>query len=248
MLRRLYHVAGLFSMAVVLAGGGVAGYLWFAGRLDASRLKQLAAILSAAPADAAAAPAADAAAAQAADGVAAPAATEAGDGAGHDDEPGARTEEAIRAARVREQLRRAVLERASQDVAARQALLDQALAHLVDLQERFEREKTEWLKQKESLGTAARDEGFRRELEYVSKLPARQAKEHVVRAWASDPADVVRLFMAMPPATGKRILAELKTPQELGIMHELLEQIRLADVDRFAAESRTTPGKQPEEP
>ena len=134
-------------------------------------------------------------------------------------------------------MRSATLDRAADDAAARQALLDQALAHLVGLQERFQTEKAEWVRQKETLAADARDRGFQKELDYVKSLTSKQAKEHVVRTWRKNKADVVRLFMAIPTRKGKDIMGQLKTPTEMDLLHELLEQLRLQDVDGLAAES-----------
>ena len=68
------------------------------------------------------------------------------------------------------------------------------------------------------------------------------AKEHIVRTWEKNKADVVRLFMAIPSRKGKRIMAELKSPKELELLHELLEQLRFQETDSLASESRRKPG------
>ncbi len=228
MLSKLYNLIAIPSIALLLAASGFLGYLGYSGKLDGQRLEQIASVLRGEMDE----DAANAAEKDGGDG-SADAAQTAG---------GAQSAEAIREARRQSQLRRAVLERAAADAAARKALVDQSLAHLVTLQERFETQKKEWVQQKEALAAEARDRGFKKELEYVEKLPPKLAKEHVLRSWEKHKADAVRLFMAMQPRTGQRILEELKSPKELEVLHELLEQLRLADVDKLAAESRKKPG------
>ena len=68
-----------------------------------------------------------------------------------------------------------------------------------------------------------RDEGFEKELKLVSKLPAKQAKAHVMQKFAESPADAVRLLNTLPESSVKRILGQMKTPEELQIMHELVK-------------------------
>jgi hypothetical protein len=226
MLSKLYNLVAIPSIALLLAGSGFLGYLGYSGKLTGERLEEIAAVLRAGK-----------------DDKAADAADDGADASGNAAQTGggAQSADAIREARRQSQLRRAVLERAASDASARKALVDQSLQHLVTLQERFEIQKAEWVRQKAALAAEARDRGFKKELEYLEKLPPKQAKEHVLRSWEKHKADAVRLFMAMAPRTGQRILEELKSPKELEVLHELLEQLRLADVDQFAAESRKNP-------
>lgn len=229
MISKLSNLLGVLSLATLLALGGFAGYLFGTGRLNSVRLERMAAVLrgeydspSDAPASQPVAHAASQPVEQAEDAGAA---------------------EQIRSQRLRDQLRQATLERAASDVAARQALLNQALQQLITAQETFEKDKQTWVAQRKKLTEGLKDEGFQRELAYVAKLAPKQAKEHVLRTWNKQKADAVRLFLALDPAKGQRILEQFKTAEELQTMHELLEQLRLADVDRFAQGSRKTAGE-----
>jgi hypothetical protein len=139
--------------------------------------------------------------------------------------------EEIRQQRRDEQLRRALSERAYRDLIAQRELLDRALQELVISEERFEAQKTAWQTALEQRRGAARDAGFDKELQYVAKLPPKQAKEHLVLKWKKHPADAVRLLAALPTSTGKRVLEQLKTPDEIQIMHELLEQLGQESID-----------------
>lgn len=226
MIHRLYQLAAIAGIAVLLALGGFAGYLTATGRLTIERMERVAAVLRGADEKAAL----DALGAVA-DAAATQPAVEPGRG------PSAAE---LRRVRLEEHMQRATLERAAADLQARQALLNQSMQHLIQLQEEFGKEKAAWLAQKKKLTDVAHDDGFQRELAYVAKLQPKYAKEHVIRTWQKQKADAVRLFMALEPAKGQRILEQLKTPEEMQIMHELLEQLRAADVDHYVTGSGRT--------
>lgn len=226
MMGKLFNLLAVFAVATLLASGGFVGYLFGAGRLNPARVETIAAVLRG-----------ELDHPQAAEQ---PASRPATQPAAAPPERTTRSAEEIRQARVRDQLRRATLERAASDLAARQALLDQTLQTLITMQEEFEKHKTEWAEQRKKMAAAAQDEGFQRELEYVAKLTPKLAKEHIVRTWRKHKADAVRLLMALEPGKGKSILEQMKSPDEVGIMHELLEQLRLQDAQGQAAESGTT--------
>ena len=95
---------------------------------------------------------------------------------------------------------------------------------------------------REKLQEEALDEGFKRELEYVGKLSPKQAKEHITRTWKKHPIDAVRLFMKLNTSKGKAVLEQFRTPEEIEIMHELLEQIRFQDMKKDALASGKTTG------
>lgn len=228
-MHRLYQLVAVAGIAVLLALGAFAGYLAATGRLTIERLERVAAVLRGEDENAAH-DALSAVADAHASATTQPAA-----------EPGRGPSAAeLRRARLAEHMQRATLERAAADLQARQALLNQSMQHLIQLQEQFGTEKTAWLAQKKKLTDVANDGGFQRELAYVTKLQPKYAKEHVVRTWQKQKADAVRLFMALEPSKGQRILEQLKTPEELQIMHELLEQLRAADVDNYVTGSGRT--------
>ncbi|MCG3126160.1 MAG: hypothetical protein CHACPFDD_00990 [Phycisphaerae bacterium] len=226
MLSKVYHISAIGSIAVTIGVLGFAGYLFGVGRLNGERIEQIAAVLR-------------------------------GEGGGSAtsqpasqpvltveqvDEQRAQAVDELRKARRDEQIRRAVLERAAQEVNARQALLDRSLHQLVTLGEQFERDRASWREQQSKLAAKSQEGGFVKELEYVNALDPKQAKEHIVRAWRKSKADVVRLFMALETDKGTSILRQLKDGPELEILHELLEQLRIQDVDKFAAQTRTETG------
>lgn len=212
MLGKLYNLVAPLAVATVLTVGSFAGYLFASGRLTAARLERLAQVLRGeldapppgpAPTSAPADPA--------------PAAS-----------PRVRAAEEVRAARRRDHLESLRLERAKADLEAQRQLLNQALQQVVTEQERLAQQKAEFAEQqKPKPAPTGPDEGFEKELEYVSGLNPRQAKEHVLRVWRKHPADAVRLFAALDVGRGKRILEQFKTPEELQIVSDLLERVRL---------------------
>jgi hypothetical protein len=229
-LAKLYNGLAILAIATTLAVGAFVGLLFGSERLTGQRIETIAAVLRGEYDDAAA----DAATTQPAEhgGAARPS--------------GTRSAEQVRQALVGEQLRRAALERAARDVAARQELLDHAMQYLLTSQEQLEQDQAAWREKKRKETEALRDAGFQQELRLVSKLSPKLAKEHVVRSWQKHKADAVRLLQALSESKGQRILEQFKTPEEIDIMHQLLEQLRLQGTDEFAAGSGTTSGDAPD--
>ena len=215
MLGKLYHTLAIISIAILLAGSALVGLLYGTGKLTPERVETIAQVLRGELDETAE--------------------TEGGESV--TEGPGAEqtatadsTEDAGQQQRD-EQLRRALGERAYRDLVAQRNLLDQALQHLITEEERFEENKAAWTAEQERRRGRAGDEGFEKECRIVSKLPAKLAKEHVLLKWKKSPADVVRLFNALPESTGKRILEQMKTPAEIQVMHELLELLSKEELD-----------------
>lgn len=227
-MTKLYHLLAIVSIPLLLAGSGLVAYLAYAGRLSGPTLAAAAeALRGVGPKPAAAAqPLAPqpAAADPAVAGAARPSA------------------ESLNTARRAERLQRAVLERAASDVAARQALLDQSLQSLLKLQESVSQQQKSLTAARERQSADGRNDGFAREVEYVAKLSPKLAKEHVLRTFRSAKADAVRLFMALQPAQGQRILEQFRTPEEIDVMHDLLEQIRIQEAPSTPASGTTEDG------
>jgi hypothetical protein len=224
---KLFNAISALALATLLAGGGFVGYLFGTGRLNAHRLEAVAGVLRGefdnGP--------------RAADAVANITPTSA-----PAQEPPVSTEEELRSARQRQRLELLATERAVRDLEAQRRLLDQVLQHVVQEQERLAIEKKEFAQQREKVKATARDEGFQKELDLVSGLQPRQAKEHILRLWQKRPADAVRLLSAMDDTRAKRILEQFKTPDELQTQTDLLEQIRLQGTEGHANASGMTNG------
>lgn len=235
MLSKIYNAVAVLAIAHLLALGGLVGYLVSAGRLSPERVEQIAELLRSEPGAEAAADSENA------DG---------GDGAASADDAVAQADEAdvgaiattgaapapaeqFEAQRRAAQLRSLALQRAERDLVAQRELLEQLLRDQIERQEQFDRAVANWKQQKARLRDEARDAGFERELEYFSKLPPKQAKEILVRKWQASPADAVRLLNAVKTSVGQSILETMKSPEELQVMFELLEQLGKQDIDRF---------------
>jgi hypothetical protein len=225
-LGKLYNLLAIVAIASMLAVGGFAAFLFGSGRLNADRAETIAAVLRG-ELDERAAEVSSTQPAQDDEAEASEAAPSA---------------EEVHKALVGNKLRRAALERAARDVAARQELLDHALQDLLTRQENLEQERVALNERRQKELEALRDQGFQDELRVVGKLSPRQAKEHLVRAWKKHPADAVRLLRALDVSKSQRILEQLKTPEETEIMHELLEQLRLQEANELADRSGRTAG------
>ena len=214
MFAKLYHTVAIVATAIVLAGGGLVGVMYGTGKLTAERIEALAAVLRQDPNQPV----------EATDTVA--------------DESVAPSTRAASAEELRQQqqdaqLRRVLDERAANDRIAQRRLLDQALHHLVLAEERLERDKAQWDEELKRRRGAARDAGFSKELSLIADLPPKTAKDHLIRKWKESPADAVRLLNALPKSTSKRILGQMKSPEELQITHELLERLSQDDPAQF---------------
>ncbi len=212
MFGKLYKLLAAIALAIVLAAGGFAGYLFGTGKLSGARVDTIAAVLRGEldqPRDAE--PTTDLEAEMDQLRTA----------------PRASTAEEVEALRKREHLESLRLERAERDLEAQRRLLDQVLQTIVAEQEQLAEKEQRFAAQREERLAAVQDEGFQKELEYVTGLNPRQAKEYVTSVWKKQPADVVRLFQEIDTGRGRRILEQFKTPEELQIMTDLLERIRL---------------------
>jgi flagellar motility protein MotE (MotC chaperone) len=225
MLARLYHALAIVSIATLFALNGLLVYLSASGRLGGGRAQAIAALLRGEPVQTG--------------GVSEPPVPKSGDEGAVSGGP---TLAEARTARQRAVFNDQVLDRAKQDVLARQRLLDQALQNLLDEQEKSKHQiETAKDQEKRNEQAAAGEEvGFKREVEIVAGLSPNQAKEHVVRLWKKAPADAVRLVMNLDSSRAKKILAQMKTPDELEVMSQLLEQLREQDPESYAKESGTT--------
>jgi hypothetical protein len=224
LLRRIYGILAFVSLAALLAAGGLAGYLLGTGKLSAVRAERIAAVLRGEL-----------------DTLPAASSQPASQPASAPVVQRARSADEIRQQRREDRMQRAVLERSRRDVAAQRDLLNQTLQDVIARADRLDRERKQWLSDRERLSSVSRDEGFEREVKIVSKLSPAIAKDHLLTTWNKEKADAVRLFTALNESAGKRILEQMKSPEERRIMSELLEQVRNQG-ESFAPRSGTTPG------
>jgi hypothetical protein len=217
----MFNLASTLALAALLAGGGFVGYLYATGKLNAQRVELMAGVLRG-EFDEQTAEEDDSAVV----------------GEPEAEEVRASSADEVRALRERQHLERLEIERALADLEAQRRLMSYAMHEVVTEQESLEDEQAAFMERREQILTAAEDQGFQKELEYIESLQPRQAKEHIVRVWKRSKADAVRVFIALDPSRGRRILEQLKTPEELEIMTDLLERIRLQGMEDF----KTRPG------
>lgn len=235
MLTKLIHSTGLVSTATLIAMASFMGYLLTSGRLDAPRAQAIAAVLrgehpyppTTQPAAPATQPAAD---------------------ASHEPPTIAEPTEVRRRQELMESLR---LERARADLEARQRILDQLMLDVVAGQEKLERmnaERAQDAARKTAAakdGGGASDDGFQKELQLFSQMKPALAKEHLVRVWATHKEDAIRLVVNLDDGRSKRLFEQFKTPDEMKMMSELLEQIRTQGIEGLAEPSGTTAADSP---
>lgn len=231
MVSKLLTAIAIVSVATVLSVGGFTGFLVGSGRLNGPRVDLIASVLRGEldhwQPDAESATSQPAAASQPATEPVPAERGEMSDAKGHT------TLEMLR------------LDRERSDVDARRRLLDQVLKDVVVREEQLEKKQKDLTELKEKSTAAANDEGFQKELDYVSSLKPALAKEHLVRVWKQSKADAVRLMVNIDEGRGKRVLEQFKTPEEFQIMTDLLEQIRNQGVTAYAGKSGTTNGQSP---
>lgn len=225
MFGKVYSLLGFLGVALLLGGGGLMGYLFFTGALSSERIGRVMAILRGEPL----APASQPAATQ-------PAASQ------PELLSGERPADRIKRQRREDRIERALLEQSKADVAAQRELLESALHDLIVRGDRFDGEKKRWESAQKIADKKERDEGFDQYMAFFKKLPAVQQKEELVATWKKDHADGLRIMNTLTPTEGKRILELMKTPEEAGIRHDLLEQIRNQAVESFAPKSGKTSG------
>ncbi len=229
-MTKAYSLLSVIAIGTLLALAGLGGYLFGTGQLTPDRVDQLAGVMRGEydpePEDP------DAPTTQPADGMA-------------DGGPSGTSAAEVRGQRLQVHMKSLRLRRAKQDIATRQRLLDHALQTLIRETEQLGAEQRDWEQRRNKLAAKSRDEGFERELALVIALPSKQAKDHIVQTWKKHPADAVRLLNAMTVQQSKKVLEQMKTPEEMRVLHDLLEQIRLQTQERSAASGKTAGASTP---
>ena len=226
---KLFNLFGVLSIATLLAGGGFSAYLFATDRLNPERLEFIAAVIrgDALPTDVSE----DAAATN----------EPAEDPDANAGQPTRQAAEEAQARRRRERLEGLEIERAAEDLRAQERVLDQVMAQVVQEQEALAKTLSEFEDRQRKVKSARQDEGFAKELSLVSGMKPAQAKEHLITTWERHPADAIRLMNELDSRQAKRILDQMRTPEELQIMSDLLEQIR---IDGTKTEPKASPTRQ----
>src|SRR5690606_25577730 len=83
----------------------------------------------------------------------------------------------------------------------------------------------------------AADEGFQDSLALYQSMQARQVKQVFA---GLDDATVIRYLTAMEPRQAAKIVKEFKSPQEVGRIQNLMEQMRHADDSAAPAQAQVS--------
>jgi hypothetical protein len=228
MISKLFNTAAVVSLATLIAGGGFAGYLFATGKLDAQRLELIADVIRG-KLDAPPGPPSNGE----------PSSADAAGGPEAAEQPTRPSAEEAQARRQREDMASLRLERAQADLLAQRRMLEQVVQHVVHEQEKLATDRKAFELEKKERDEALVDVGFERELELLSGLKSSQAKEHIIESWKTRKADAVRLMMKLEPRKARRILDQMRSPEEQQIMSDLLEEIRLQGTEDDAGPSGT---------
>ena len=138
--------------------------------------------------------------------------------------------EQIRRKKDADEIARTELERRKREIQNGWDLLERQQLALLKTQEAFEEEKKRHREALERRAEEAGDEGLKKELEILSGLKAKDAKELLK---LKDDADVVRIMLEMEPRKPRKIVGECKKNEERLWIGRILEKLH----DRDAAQA-----------
>jgi hypothetical protein len=130
--------------------------------------------------------------------------------------------ERIRRSTDTEQIARTDLDRRVREIQDGWAMLERQQIALVQARESFEAQKKEYEEVLARRAAAAGDDGLKRELEILSGVKAKEAKELLKQ---KKEADVVRILMTMEERKARKIVSECKTDEERSWIGRILEKL-----------------------
>lgn len=188
-MKRLFHVIALMSVLNLAALSGLVAYGWNQGWLQRERVHEALAVLRGETQDA-------------------ELIVDQNDQA---DEPLRPTDEQIRRNEELEEKHRIELERREREVKNLWSLLETRELEFLRAKEEFEADKERFKSQREQLAEQDGDSGLQAELETLSGVDAKTAKELLK---LRDEADVARILMAMDGRKRNKIVKQCKTSEE----------------------------------
>ena len=237
-MSKLYNMLATLAIAQLLALVGIVGYLGATGGFSGGRVEQITRILRGEEFVAASSASQPTSAPTSSNVASMPVS-----GMSVDDDEVTTAADRV-AARAREsRLAGLRVQRALQELGAREELLRHAQQSLIDDQEKFESDQKRWNEQRAKLAQQSQDEGFKSELRSVTDMTPQLAKEHLIRTWKKSEVDAVRLLNALPPAKKKKLLEQFKGQEEFDLMHQMLEQVRLQEPEARAAKAGMPAGE-----
>jgi hypothetical protein len=220
-MKRLFTWLSVVALAQMLAVGGGLGYLWGTGRLDAEQVEHIAAILRGETDDAEPAP------------TTAPVTQPA------DESYFQAIADQNRQIREQEEIFRRQLERQIIEAAQTNALLDQVRIELMRESEALKQERDDFEAQLAASAERANTEGFQKDLELLSSLPAKLAKTQLMKR---SEVEAARIIGAMPKRKATKVLEACQSAQEKEWVDKILQRINRSkepESETLAEQTRT---------
>ncbi len=204
MLTRLFHVAAIVAIVNLLALAGMAGYAYAQGWLAKDRVTEAVAVLK-------------------------------GDAGADDDAAGGEVAQAelpkksIERIERNEQLaERQVIElgRREREISDAAKLLETQVLSFLREKEQFQAAQDRWEQEQEARAQEADNSGLQKELEILSGLKAKDAKELLRQ---KNEEDVVRILMQLDERQARKIVSACKSKEDRLWIGQILEKLHESD-------------------
>lgn len=209
MVKRLYQAISLTAVLNLAALAGLTAYAWKQGWLERERVRGAVDILKGQV----------------------PEATEAVERVSNEPATADQARERIRRNEEEEEKYRIQLAQRETEIKRNFELLELERLNLVREKEAVEEEERTYLAQRERLAREQGDSGLQKELEVLSGIRPKGAKELLK---LKDDADVVRIMLAMDPRKVSKIVKQCKTNEERRWIGRIME--KFGDDDAAQAE------------
>ncbi len=196
---------------VVLVGLGV--FLWGSGRLDAEKVEQIAAVMRGEDSES------EAARRTASQPAVTPVLARA-------------SSEKIAEAQTSDEVARLVGERLLREAADRKVLVDAAMLKVIRQHEALATEKNEFKKARELASSERQHSGLKAELEILSKLSEKNARDVLMK---KPVPDAVNVLMKMKTRSAAGIIEACKTEAEKAWAVQMMQEISSRDEDKADA-------------
>ena len=201
-MRRLYHMIALLALINLFAIGGLVGFLFATGRLNAERVHQVAMVLRGER------PQADVPTTQPV----------------QPESPAQRSREEIARIQAQKEYYTLIAGRYQRELEDRRAL-NQGIQHDVLLKlEQIEAKQKAFHQDRQKVLAQTQQDGFQQVLDMYSSMTPKLARD-LIRSGMKDP-DAVRLLMAMDENARKNIINACKTDEERLWIGRILNQIQ----------------------
>lgn len=189
-MRRLWKVISFMSVLNMLVLGGMLGYAWKQGCLEPARVREAIGILM---------------------GDVTEPVVEVAQDKEAEHEPGPGVGDRLRRNAESEEQYRIEFARREREIRDGWAQLEAQQLILLRTKDEFEAEKQRYEAEREALAKQAGDSGLQKELETLSGIPPKTAKELLQ---AKEDADVARIFMAMDQRKLNKIVKQCKNSED----------------------------------